>query len=195
MVKQGPRLGPLLFSFEPRAASCELVTQFAAVRTFRDSVPDLCVHHEEHKDKSNTITGTHNTSLNLHKKFLVKIFPAFVIAVIWLIVATVLHIIPGSSLPKDTWLSQIKIDKWVHIAIFFIMVIVWFLALRKRYTLATQRQLLLSVVLASMTYGVVMEFVQKYFVINRSFDLWDLVADAAGCVARYIFCFVRYIKK
>ena len=75
------------------------------------------------------------------------------------------------------------------------MVIVWFLALRKRYSRAIERQLLISVVLASMVYGVVMEFVQMYFVSNRSFDLWDIVADATGCLAGYIFCLVRYIKK
>ena len=158
--------------------------------------------HKEHKEPRRTQrqVEVHNCNLQYfayfaQKKFLIKTFPAVLIAIAWLIVATVLHVIPGSSLPKENWLSQIKIDKWVHVAIFSIMVIVWFLALRKRYSRAIERPLLISVVLASMVYGVVMEFVQMYFVSNRSFDLWDIVADATGCLAGYIFCLVRYIKK
>jgi VanZ family protein len=30
-------------------------------------------------------------------------------------------------------------------------------------------------------YGIAMEFVQKYFIPNRSFDLKDVLADGLGC--------------
>ncbi len=126
---------------------------------------------------------------------MVKIIPSISVALVWLIVATILHIIPGSSIPKETWLTKIRIDKWVHIAMFLVMVIVWFLALRKISTSVPPRRILISVVLACLAYGVMMEFVQKLFVSNRSFDLWDILADAAGSAAGYILCLVRYIKK
>ena len=131
----------------------------------------------------------------MQKKTLVKTFPAFAIAFAWLLVVTVLLVIPGSSLPNETWLTQIRIDKWIHIAIFSIMVIVWFIALRKKYLSGTPKQILISVVLACIVYGIGMEFIQLYFVSNRSFDIWDIAADAAGSLAGYIFCLVRYIKK
>jgi len=46
-----------------------------------------------------------------------------------------------------------------------------------------------------LSYGVMMEFVQLYFVKNRSFDTGDIIADAVGCVIGLIYSWGRYIKK
>jgi len=48
--------------------------------------------------------------------------------------------------------------------------------------------------LLSLGYGVGMEFVQKFFVANRSFDPGDIAADAVGSVIGVIFSLRRYIK-
>jgi hypothetical protein len=32
-----------------------------------------------------------------------------------------------------------------------------------------------------------MEFVQKYWVPNRSFDVTDIIADGVGCFGAYLF--------
>jgi hypothetical protein len=40
-----------------------------------------------------------------------------------------------------------------------------------------------------------MEFVQKFFIKNRSFDLGDVIADAVGCGMGLIYSLKRYIKK
>jgi uncharacterized protein YneF (UPF0154 family) len=39
-----------------------------------------------------------------------------------------------------------------------------------------------------------MEFIQKDFLTNRSFDLWDIVADGIGCFIGYFF-FMKQLKK
>lgn len=49
--------------------------------------------------------------------------------------------------------------------------------------------------LLGLLYGVGMEFVQKFFVPNRSFDPGDIAADAVGCLLGVIFSRTRYIKK
>jgi len=46
-----------------------------------------------------------------------------------------------------------------------------------------------------LAYGIVIEFVQHYFIKNRGFEFGDILADAVGCVLGYIFCISRYIKK
>ena len=38
------------------------------------------------------------------------------------------------------------------------------------------------VVLGTIAYGVAMEFVQRDFVANRSFDVMDIMADSVGAV-------------
>jgi len=44
-----------------------------------------------------------------------------------------------------------------------------------------------------MTYGIVMEIVQHYFIPFRSFDIGDMIADSIGAIAGY-FISVRGIK-
>jgi VanZ family protein len=39
-----------------------------------------------------------------------------------------------------------------------------------------------------------MEFIQKYFIPNRSFDVGDIIADGIGCIIGGIVA-GRYIKK
>jgi VanZ family protein len=51
------------------------------------------------------------------------------------------------------------------------------------------------IALLSLAYGIIMELVQHYFIPFRGFDYGDIVADAAGCLAGYIFSIRKYIKK
>ena len=43
--------------------------------------------------------------------------------------------------------------------------------------------------------GIMIEFVQKSWIPNRSFDIGDIIADGAGAAAGVIYSFKRYIKK
>ena len=38
----------------------------------------------------------------------------------------------------------------------------------------------------ALAYGIAIEFVQKYFIPNRSFDVWDILADGLGCIAAIV---------
>ena len=44
-------------------------------------------------------------------------------------------------------------------------------------------------------YGIVMEFVQKFFIPNRSFDIGDIAADGVGCILGVLLSVRLYIKK
>jgi len=46
-----------------------------------------------------------------------------------------------------------------------------------------------------LMYGIGMEFIQKYFIPNRSFDVGDILADATGCAIGVLYSMSRYIKK
>lgn len=49
--------------------------------------------------------------------------------------------------------------------------------------------------LLCLCYGIGMEFVQKYFIPNRSFDVTDMMADGIGCVIGIVLSARWYIKK
>lgn len=125
-----------------------------------------------------------------------KIEPSFLPGIIWLIIVTILLVLPGSSFPQENWLSRIWFDKWVHIGLFAILVILWCWALSgfKLESIKLKRYFI-TCALGWLAYGLGMEFIQKYFVINRFFDSGDIIADGIGCIIGLIFSWQRYIKK
>ena len=56
-------------------------------------------------------------------------------------------------------------------------------------------KLFVQIALYFFLYGIVMEFVQRYFIPNRSFDLGDVIADGVGSVAGLFLSVRVYIKK
>lgn len=112
----------------------------------------------------------------------------------WLIISTILLTLPGSSLPKEDWLDKIWFDKWVHIGMFGIMVVLGCrgaIKNRMRHTVI----LFTGFLFFAVVYGTVMEFVQKYWVINRSFDIADIAADTVGALIGWILSRRWWLKK
>lgn len=117
----------------------------------------------------------------------------FILAFCWFLVCTILLCLPGSAFPKETWLNKIWFDKWVHIGIFSVMTFLWSVALVKKNGWPLQRTCLL-IALCAITYGVTIEFVQKYFIPNRSFDVFDIMADTIGSLLGYLSA-VSFLKR
>ena len=79
---------------------------------------------------------------------------------------------------------------------FAIMVTLWCWAMLKKYSVSIRLgTIFIGIGGVCLIYGIGMEFVQKYFVNNRSFDVGDIVADAVGCTLGVFFSTKRYIKK
>jgi len=117
-------------------------------------------------------------------------------AIIWFIIVTILLCIPGSKFPKRNWLDDIWFDKWVHIGIFGLLVILWCRVIAIKYPLDKKNKTrFLWISLAALVYGIVMEFVQEYVVTNRSFDILDILADGIGCMIGLFICVWIYKKK
>jgi len=124
-----------------------------------------------------------------------NIKPSFSFPILWLVISTVLLTIPGTAFPKENWLNKIWFDKWVHIGMFAIMVALWcWASLRLNLNTEKLKRMFVVLVLVWLSYGIGMEFVQKYCVANRSFDAGDIIADGLGCLVGYIFSSKRYIK-
>jgi hypothetical protein len=117
-------------------------------------------------------------------------------AIGWLFITTFLLTLPGSAFPEENWLDKIWADKWVHIVLFGLLVTLWCRGIAKR---KIEKKLLakyfITITIVAIVYGIGMEFVQRYLISNRSFDVIDILADAVGCIAGLIFCRRRYIKK
>lgn len=79
---------------------------------------------------------------------------------------------------------------------FATMVFLWCrVVLKKNEALEKLRISFFLIASICLAYGIAMEFVQKYFIPNRSFDIGDILADTVGCSIGLAYSIRRYIKK
>jgi VanZ family protein len=118
-----------------------------------------------------------------------KLFRSRSLAITYFIIITILFCLPGSALPKENWFNRVGFDKVVHFCFFAALLFLWRTAYDK--TLKNLTAVLLSF---GFIYGILIEIIQTKWVPNRSFDLYDIVADAVGAVMG-IFVWLRVYKK
>ncbi len=116
-------------------------------------------------------------------------------AIGWLLLVTLLLVLPGQAFPQETWLSNIQFDKIVHIGLFAVLTWLFCRGLYQTFPQARLKSNFIYIAPAAVVYGLVMEFVQKYYVPFRSFDVYDVVADGIGAFAGYFFSVWLYFKK
>jgi len=129
------------------------------------------------------------------KSALKKNISTIVFAIIWLLLITTLLCIPGTKFPKATWEGKIWLDKWIHVFLFMVLVILWGKAYSgKKNTQNNTRKIFFQIMIPGFLYGILMEIVQEYFILNRSFELIDILADGAGCFIGYLISIKQFVK-
>lgn len=96
---------------------------------------------------------------------------------------------PGDDLPKvDHWFHTIFGDKWIHAMMFGVLAYL-FMRPFNRSTLNNREKLhyFIRIGLAASVWGLAIEFIQKYWILNRSFDLIDWLADSLGVIIAFFY--------
>lgn len=116
----------------------------------------------------------------------------FAPAILWIILILVVCTLPGNDIPSNSFLDKIHFDKFVHFGLFGGIVLFLSLGIYKQKKYISPLTLVLLVIVAA-GYGLAIEFIQKYWAIGRSFDMYDVVADTLGAIAGvWVFKIVRY---
>jgi len=107
----------------------------------------------------------------------------FTPAVIWFIVSLILLTLPANDLPHSSLFDLPYFDKYVHLGMFFLLTVLFSYPFSK----LTAEEVTISAIfnkiaLFIILYGIIMEFVQKYFTAGRTFDITDILFDAVGSV-------------
>lgn len=103
-------------------------------------------------------------------------------AAISLIGATVLFCLPGNEFPEKSWFEKIYLDKWVHVGLFAVLVLLWSLPMLHKIKVQSRVQkALIWTAVAFVIYGIIIEVIQGRFIPNRTFGVDDMVANAIGC--------------
>jgi VanZ family protein len=108
---------------------------------------------------------------------------SFFPAILWLTIITVLFLLPGSDFPDEDWFHKVYLDKWVHSGFFFLLVDLFQRPLLIRKT--SPAKWMAFVTTAAVFYGIAIEFIQKWWISGRSFDVLDMVFDSIGAIAAY----------
>jgi hypothetical protein len=107
-----------------------------------------------------------------------KFFP-----ICWTLFIIFLLCLPGSLVPGTGIFAVPNIDKVVHVFLFGMNVLFWGWHYGESiaYPAKLRRIFILSVI-STIILGIGLEYVQLYFIPNRSFDSGDIVADIVGSV-------------
>lgn len=118
--------------------------------------------------------------------FLQKYFSARYVPVLWTIIVATLCCLPGSMLPSESHFSIPEFDKLVHICFFGGFVFLWNLHISKRIADFGRllRLFFLFYVLGNV-FGISIEYIQKYWIPGRDYDLADIIADMIGAGLAY----------
>ena len=118
---------------------------------------------------------------------------SFIPGIAWFFVVLILICLPGKDIPKIGWLTGIDIDKVIHVAIFGLLTILFCRPFNKSPVNKKERlQYFIKIAIATSIWGLTTEFIQKYFVPGRFFDMMDWASDSLGALIAFWFCRKRF---
>jgi VanZ family protein len=122
-------------------------------------------------------------------------FKKFLPGIAWFFIVALLTFLPGKDLPEVSWLDSIySFDKVVHAGLFGGLAFLFCLPYFKSALSYRQKiNHFIRIALAAVVWGIAVEFIQKYFVPGRDFDLLDWAADSMGVAIAFWFC--KYILR
>jgi VanZ family protein len=101
----------------------------------------------------------------------------------WTIFTIILLCLPGSTIPGDGLFSIPHLDKVAHVILFGGIVLFWgFYKQTYRQTGRQWQRIIVTITFLNIVLGIVLEYLQLYYIPNRSFDIGDIVADAAASI-------------
>lgn len=113
---------------------------------------------------------------------------AFKWAITWAVCILILCIMNPSKLPSIQVNWDIGPDKFVHFTMFAMMSLSLIVGIQK---LEWKKKYFLYAGILSSLYGIVIEIIQGAFLIYRSFDYADMLANAIGAISISILFFIK----
>jgi VanZ family protein len=116
----------------------------------------------------------------------------FAPAIVCFMAVLLLVCLPESNLPETNkwdWLDITFLDKWVHTIMFAIMTFLFLLPVAQSSMFRQQkRHYFIRISLSVVIWGLATEYIQKFYITSRAFDLIDWAADCLGILIAFIYC-------
>jgi VanZ family protein len=122
-------------------------------------------------------------------------FKKFIPGIAWFFILLVLICLPGSEIPTVSWLNKIYFDKWVHVGVFALLALLFCWPFyNSSFNKKERLHYFIKIAIATCIWGLTTEFIQKYFVPGRAFDLLDWTADSLGALFGFWFSRKKFIR-
>ena len=120
----------------------------------------------------------------------------FIPGIAWFFLVLFLIWLPGSDIPPvENWLSYIYFDKWVHIGLFAVLTFLFIYPVSKLDIAASiKKNTAIKIALAAWIWALTTEFIQRFFIPDRSFDIYDWAADSFGILVAFTWCRKKYLS-
>jgi VanZ family protein len=123
----------------------------------------------------------------------------FLPGIAWFFIVAILTLMPGKDVPEVGWMDNIpNFDKFVHACLFGALTFLFCLPYFKSSFSKKQKiNHFIRIALATSIWGITVEFLQKYFIPGRDFELLDWAADSVGAlIALWLsFRILKYLEK
>jgi VanZ family protein len=104
-------------------------------------------------------------------------------SIVWGVFILVLCGTPGNQINKVKFIDIPHLDKFVHFILYFVFTL---LLISENNTQRSHRKVTVNAILIaaaiSLSYGALIEILQKVLFINRSGDTWDMIANTFGFI-------------
>ncbi len=107
-----------------------------------------------------------------------------------------ISVLPGSSLPKPWFATLLPLDTVVHIGCYAVLLYLVMMGLHRHSENMGKLYVAgICAIAAAGLYGLAIELIQEFVVVERSFEIYDLVANMAGCIIGYGLFRLVYLKR
>jgi VanZ family protein len=113
----------------------------------------------------------------------------------WTLLVQVLLCLPGQDLPSPGNFFFPDIDKLVHLVLFGGIVWFWaYFAYRKNWSGSRLRVFYFLLFIGASFNGILMEYIQLWFIPGRSYDTGDMLLDVLGAGLAYGMANIKLLK-
>lgn len=113
----------------------------------------------------------------------------------WAAIIALLSLMSTGGEPMFPLFGIIPTDKAVHFAVYLILAYVLLVGTAKQYTFGKLRYYSIPVsVTTAVLYGVLMEVLQGFVIMDRNMEFYDIVANTAGSISGLGVFWLVYLK-
>lgn len=121
-----------------------------------------------------------------------KVFKTFIPTILWALFIAVLCGLPGKDIPHVSFLELLNFDKFVHAGMFAVLFA--FMSRAFKHSGSYKNHILISFCLC-VPYGGILEILQQELFVDRTADIFDVIANTFGCFAGWGYVAIRSARK